>query len=92
MARPKTLGPVVSMRLPLALHRELEKRAASVQMSPGHFVRSITELALRPPPEPVIPTKSVEIQVGAEGCRHYRKRHLRGGVVKCLTCGKEWDA
>lgn len=93
MARPKTLGPVISMRLPLSLHTEIERRAASAGMSVGRYARRTLELELRPngAKKAEKPTKQIKNQepepVLVPRCQHRHRALLAGGLAKCRSCG-----
>jgi len=89
MAKPKTLGEVIGLRLPLEHDATLRERAATAGLSAADFARDIILGVLRGESVSAHPTarpRPVQETMPLEACPHIDYSRLSFGW-KCKDCG-----
>lgn len=81
MARPKTLGEPISLRLPTVSHQRLNTRASSKGQTVGEYARDVLLAHLGADPG------SVTASAAAPTCAHEHRDILGGGLARCKSCG-----
>jgi hypothetical protein len=83
MPRPKTKGPLLQVRLPFALHRQLVEMAGdgSVNMTASALLEKALERGL-----------TARVYYADPECKHMRRTMDAAGRVACRACAATRDA